>query len=163
MSWYNLLMIELSSFLLFSFPERIGMIFMLWYALYKNGTLLSLLYVLIGRSCAWLPMELFITRDAFQEMHISVHHSLFNYCSSIYRDVHNETMLFNYTVGIVTLGLMRKIWIIMHENMEQYNRLYFTEEIYHLARSSDPVAHHHHHHHHLFLDVIFSSPFRGPM
>ena len=36
-------MIKLSSFLSFSFPERIGMICILWYALYKNGSLLLLL------------------------------------------------------------------------------------------------------------------------
>ena len=43
--WYNLLMIKLSSFLSFSFPERIGMICILWYALYKNGSLLLLLFI----------------------------------------------------------------------------------------------------------------------
>ena len=37
-------MIKLSSFLSFSFPERIGMICILWYALYKSGSLLLLLF-----------------------------------------------------------------------------------------------------------------------
>ena len=37
------MLIKLSSFLSFSFSERIGMICILWYALYKNGSLLLLL------------------------------------------------------------------------------------------------------------------------